>query len=219
MPLIPVKALNTPLAREFAEALLVQHDMRLSLEAMKLWGEKYAGADPEKDKEGSIICGSLFRDAVIQFVGCFDESAKFHLSAEAIYGHDPNGLSSFQWFKDTRDAYAAHKFGAQRQCVVGAVLEPSGKRSLTKHLSVYRGQTKEDAPILLGFMRTASKHLDQLVNALAEKVADAVRKMTPEEYARLEDGALYGLEQHEARLSRQALQRARSGQPHKGRNS
>lgn len=214
MPDTPIKALNSALAKEYAEALLVQHDMRLSLEAMKLWAEKYASVDGD---EARIIGGSLFRDAIIQFVGCFDKGAQFHLSAEDIYGLYDRGLESFQWFKDTRDAYAAHRFGAQRQCVIGVVIDSAtGGRSLTQHMAVYRGQTKQDGAQLVGFMRTAEKHLNSLIEAFAAKVIEATLAMSPDEIAKLEDGAFHGLGQNEARLSRHGLQRARSN---KGRSS
>jgi hypothetical protein len=144
-----LKALNTPLAKEYAENLLLQADMRRSLDAMECWERRFAGAS---DLEDRLIGASLFRDAIVQFVGCFDKSAQFPLSAEAIYGADPSGLASFQWFKDTRDAYAGHKFGAQRQCVVGVVVKNS-QRGFGHLVANYRGQNKEMVRSYVGLCR------------------------------------------------------------------
>lgn len=62
----PLKALDTPLAKEYAENLILQQDMRNSLETMALWQEKYAAAT---EPEARIIAKSLFRGAIVQFVG------------------------------------------------------------------------------------------------------------------------------------------------------
>jgi hypothetical protein len=101
-----LRALNTPLASQYAENLVLQRDMHDSLAAMELWERRFASA---QDPEDELIAGSLFRDAITQFVGCFDKTAQFPLSPDEVYGHDPHGLASFQWFKDMRDAYTGHK--------------------------------------------------------------------------------------------------------------
>jgi hypothetical protein len=116
-----LRKLNTPLAHEVAEHVLLQEDMKSSLDAMRLWSEKYAERLP--GTEEGIIGKSLFRDAIIQFVGCFDKSAKYPLSPDDVYG-PTNNLPLFEWFKNMRDAYAAHKFGAQRQCIAGVMQHP-----------------------------------------------------------------------------------------------
>jgi hypothetical protein len=132
-----LKALDTPLAKEYAENLLLQSDMRDSLAAMECWERRFASSTDPEDK---LIGASLFRDAIIQFVGCFDKTAQFPLSAQDIYGHDPDGLSSFQWFKNTRGI--GHLFAK------------------------YRGQNKADGAVLRGFMQTAANFLDARVQSL-----------------------------------------------------
>ena len=199
----PLKELDTELAKEYAENLILQQDMRGSLEAMKLWHEKYASATEPADQ---IIAKSLFRDAIVQFVGCFDKTSQYPLSAEAIYGHDPNGMTSFQWFKDVRDAYASHKFGAWRQCVVG-VLEHDGQRSVGHILAVFRGQQKEDGDQLRGFMQTAAAHLDANVDRLRKALQKSVEAMKPEEIASLSDASARTLKMLEARFTRADLKR------------
>ena len=199
----PLKALDTPLANEYAENLILQQDMRTSLEAMKLWHEKYASTT---ELESRVIGKSLFRDAIVQFIGCFDKTAQYPLSAEAIYGHDPNGMSSFQWLKDVRDAYAGHKFGAWRQCVVG-IIEHEGQRAVGHILATFRGQQKEDGDQLRGFMQTAAVYLDANVERLREAVMKSVKTMKPEEIASLKEATGRTLKMPEARFTRADLNR------------
>ena len=199
----PLKALETALAKEYAENLILQQDMRSSLETMKLWHEKYASTT---EPEARIVGKSLFRDAIVQFVGCFDKTAQFPLSAEAIYGNDPNGMSSFQWFKDVRDSYAGHKFGAWRQCVVG-VIGHDGQRGVGHILATFRGQQKEDGDQLRGFMQTAANYLDANVERLREAVMKSVESMNPEEIASLKEATARTLKMPEARFTRADLNR------------
>lgn len=199
----PLKALDTALTKEYAENLILQQDMHTSLETMKLWHEKYASAT---DPEARIIGKSLFRDAIVQFVGCFDKTAQYPLSAEAIYGHDPDGMSSFQWFKDVRDAYAGHKFGAWRQCVVG-VIERDGQRGVGHILAAFRGQQKEDGDQLRGFMQTAAAYLDANVERLRKAVMTSVESLKPNEIAALNEATARTLKMPEARFTRADLNR------------
>lgn len=204
-----LKALETPLAHELAETLLHQVDMHSSIATIKLWHEKFASSD---DDETRLIGGSLFRDAIIMFVGCFDKTSEFPLDANAIYGKDPDGLSSFQWFKNIRDAYAAHKFGAQRQCIVGVIVHPvTGDVGFGNLIARYAGQNKEDGPQLQGFMQTAEKYLDARVVELQEKLLASIKAMTPEQVAVLKDASVHTLEQSETRLTRSGVRRVRSG--------
>ncbi|QWG20611.1 hypothetical protein KMZ68_12650 [Bradyrhizobium sediminis] len=199
----PLKTLDTALAREYAENLILQQDMQTSLETMKLWHEKYASTT---ETEARIIGKSLFRDAIVQFVGCFDKTAQYPLSAEAIYGHDPNGVSSFRWFKDVRDAYAGHKFGAWRQCVVG-VIEHDGQRGVGHILATFLGPQKEDGDQLRGFMQTAANYLDANVDRLRQAVMKHVESMKPEEIASLKEASARTLRMPEARFTRADLNR------------
>jgi hypothetical protein len=199
----PLKALETALAKEYAENLILQQDMQNSLETMRLWHDKYVSAT---EPEARIIAKSLFRDAIIQFVGCFDKTAQFPLSAEAVYGKDANGMISFQWFKDVRDAYAGHKFGAWRQCIVG-IIEHEGQRGIGHLLATFRGQQKEDGDQLRGFMQTAANYLDSNVERLREALMKFVGSMNTEEVASLKEATARTLKMPEARFTRADLNR------------
>jgi hypothetical protein len=206
-----LKRLDTPLAKKLAETLVLQRDMQRSLDAIELWHAKYAEKEP--GTEDAIIGQSLFRDAIILFVGCFDKSAEFPLSANDIYGHHPKGLSSFEWFQNMRDGYAAHKFGAQRQCVVGVIQSPTGEIGIGQLFAAYRGQLKSDGPQLIGFMKTAARHLDQKVERLSQDLLEYAQKMKPEEIAALPRAEVHTLSQEESKLTRSGILKARAGKP------
>jgi hypothetical protein len=198
-----LRALDTPLARQYAENLLLQRDMRDSLAAMELWERRFASSEDPEDK---LVAGSLFRDAITQFVGCFDKSAEFPVSAKEIYGHHPDGLTSFQWFKDMRDAYSSHKFGAQRQCIVG-VAAKDGMAGIGYLMAKMRGQNKEDGPLPRGFMQSAANFLDARVQSLAAELKKQVAAMSLSEIGALKEANVRTLKMEEARFTRADLHR------------
>lgn len=148
----------------------------------------------------------MFRDAIVQFVGCFDKTAQFPLSAEEVYKDDADGLTLFTWFKDVRDAFASHKFGAFRQCVVG-VVDFNGQRGVGQIVAIFSGQPKEDGDTLIGFMTVAAAYLDARVNMLRTAFMEAVGSMKTEEIAKLPDAAARTLKMPEARYTRADLKR------------
>ena len=202
-----LRKLDTPLATELAENILLLGDIQSSLAAMKLCHEKYAERD--SSTEEGIIGKSLFRDAVVQFVGCFDKTAKFPLSVQEVYS-DPKWSGLFQWFQDMRDAYAAHKFGAQRQCIVGVLFDSKQGVGFGYLRATYKGQLKSDGPNLISFMEVAQVFLGTKIAQLEQRLIEVVRILTPDQINALEIAKAHTLAQDEVRLSRPALQRTRS---------
>jgi hypothetical protein len=209
--------LDTPLAREFAELLIRQMDIYSSINTMKLWYEKYASetqsSDSSKwDSEPTIIMVSLFRDALIQFIGCFGKDRRVSLNAEEVYGQDPNGLSSFQWHKDMRDAYAAHNFGAQRQCSVGVFIDPTtGAIRIASQLAFYQGPLKDVGPRMISFMTIAADFIDAKVNQVRDQLVAFAQTHTHDEINRMPLAqAPRTITQEEARTPRAKLKRTAS---------
>jgi hypothetical protein len=203
----PLRKLDTPLAQELADLLLHQHDLKSSMAALRLWQEKYAEQDSAT--EAGIIGKSLFRDSIVQFVGCFDKGAKFRLAADEIY-KSADDLALFQWFQDVRDSYAAHKFGAQRQCVVGVVWHPQHGVGAGNLMATYKGQLRSDGPMLITLMQTAETFLDRKVERLRGELLESAQKMTREEIEALPLAQTHTLAPNEARMSRRKLQSVRS---------
>ncbi len=210
----PLRQVDTPLAKELAEYILIQKDLQGAIAAMTLWHESYA--EQPVDTPQRLIGTSLFRDSIVQFVACFDPSSSHPLSAEEIYGHDPKGVSSFQWFKDIRDSYAAHRFGAFRQCTTGVIQNPiTGLVAGVGHIAAaYKGQNKADGPILTGFMQTALNFVDTKVQHLTFSFQAEASALTKEQIETLPIAQVRPIIQEESRVSRESFRRAlATGQP------
>jgi hypothetical protein len=194
---------------ELAEYMLLLLDLQSSMAAIKIWHEKYA--DDPKSQENQIVSTSLFRDAIVQFVGCFDKSAKFRLKPEEIYRDDDGALSYFQWLNDVRNAYAAHKFGALRQMVVGVFVDPQKGVVGTGHLGgIYAGPVKEAGPQMLAFMAIAKAHLEQKIQALSEELIKFAKTLSLEQLNALKTARVYGVDPHEVSKSRPAIRHLRA---------
>lgn len=209
---LPLKQLDTSTANELAETILLQKDMQSSLEAMKLLFKRYSNAQSGKK---IIIAQSLFRDAVVQFVGCFDETAKYALSVDDVYEKTDGGVEYFLWIKDIRDAFAAHKFGPLRQCVVGVLVDASGTKVLGpgELFHIYMGPQKDHGPALLKFMEIAADYLNEKVKNLKAQMLEETQNMPPEEIAALPIASLHGVGPSEIRKSRPKFQKSRSENP------
>jgi hypothetical protein len=66
-----LKEIKTPLARELAELVLLEADIKASRDAFRFWFSKYAGRKDELTAEEYLISLSLFRDSIVLLVGCF----------------------------------------------------------------------------------------------------------------------------------------------------
>ena len=84
------RALITPEARKYTEWVLLVADLQYSLRRAELWKARAeCGAGDEGNAE---ICASLFRDAVVSLVACFDDTLSVHLDARSVYGETPGAL-------------------------------------------------------------------------------------------------------------------------------
>ena len=183
MPEIRLRTLSTPAATRLAELYLHQHDIEGSIKALELWSRSFEGL-PEED--ANAIRASLFRDAIVQFVGCFDRTDKEHrLAFENLYQGVDKADAYFGWLKDLRDAYAAHRFGPLRQVAVGAAELPNGKHALGLLRNVFMGPHQEEGPRLRAFMQIASKALSEKITELNEQVLQEVTSMTSQEFESL----------------------------------
>ena len=205
-----LKELTTPLARELGEYTLLKNDIEESFRVMKLWFEKYAGRKKhELTKEEELIALSLFRNAVIMFVGCFDESAEVSLSASAIYGSKVGGMEFFKWLKDIRDSYAAHKFGPLRQCPVGVLMDETGNILGGGHqIQIYAGPVASSKELILSFISVAGRFIERKVAELATQLLQDAKKMSAVELAALKAARVYDVPPHQYRTSREAFLRS-----------
>jgi hypothetical protein len=209
---VAIKELATPKAKELAEFFLIEADIQSSIGAITLWYEKYA--NPSSD-EGRTISLSLFRDAIVQFIACFDKTANFRLSRDDIYQEQDGAHIYFQWLQDVRDAYAAHRFGANRQCIVGVIRDPaSGAAGIGKMMALYAGAEGAGGPQLIAFMSVAARFVAARIGTLLQEVQQDASAMTQAEIDALRIARVYGVDPSETRYSRNEIQRIKSpGRP------
>jgi hypothetical protein len=206
----PIRELNSPLARELAELELLLYDIESAFHQIMLWRGQFAPrlSMPREQKALSL---ALFRDAIVQFIGCFDKKAEFHLRKEDIYG-EPGGLEFFQWLQDLRDAFAAHKFGRYRQSVAGVVVVGSERRIHFVH-QIFTGHiSKTDSDQILLFVGRAMEHLAlRIRDEIIPRLLKSLESLSDEELNALPIAQNHPVSASEVRTSRTAFQRARTG--------
>ena len=181
-------------AEHLGELLLIRSEVEGSRAAMQLYFDKYAHAP-----EGSaafLIKMSLFRDAVIQFAGCFtkDRTDNVRMNPEEVFGHIKGWEKLANWFHDLRDFYAAHSFGPQRQHDVGALMEWNETRTryrvleLTENYIQYLGpNTRRDRDQTLHFMTVAVEFANKSVKEARLALRKHIMELGPEAVFRFPD--------------------------------
>jgi hypothetical protein len=211
MTALPMRELNTQAAKELAEYILLQSDLKTALSMMALYFDKYAGAKDIPEQEQDLVL-SIFRDAITNFIACFDpiKGAKgIHLDRDVIYGKTNGGLEFFAWMKDIRDSYAAHRFGPHRQCLVGVILGSDGKVIGTGHMKmIYSGPIADAKGEMLSFISIAGKYVDSKIRELGEMVVKEANLLTAEQLAALPVAQIRAPDPGDIRTSRAAFQRA-----------
>ena len=86
------RTLNTPEARRYCEWSLLVNDLKYALRRAKMWRDMVpSDAGDVGDIEISV---SLFRDAVVSLVACFDDTSPVYLVPGVLQVHVVNSTSS-----------------------------------------------------------------------------------------------------------------------------
>jgi len=201
---MPLKLIGSPTATELEEMHLILHDLQQASRAMKVWAKKYAPREGGMDDETQLISMSMARDAIVQFVGCFDNKAKIKLSAEEVFAHIEHGVSFFNSLKDIRDSYAAHRFGPMRQCVAGVVVSSDGKMVGPGHLmqQLFPMDDEHVGPFLI-MIEAAGKFAAKRCDELADKLKAEASAMTLDALAALPVARTTAPSAEQIRMSRE----------------
>src|SRR4051812_44117392 len=207
----PYRALNIPEAVELAEAALVRHDLRSSFLALKLWAEKFHPIQNTSPEEKTIGL-SLFRDAIVTFVACFDANHRFQIPINEVYRKVDGGLEFFKWLEDMRSAYEAHRFGKLRQAAIGVLLDHNTNdivhmRPLS---SIYYGPPPDEAQQILSFMSLAGQWLDSKIKDLQQKCNDGAQALTSEQLCALGPVRFHGVDPSDVRKQRPGPKKQKS---------
>lgn len=201
MPQPVLKEIKSPLATELAEYQVLIKDLVAAYAALDLWFNKYASLRGGT-AEDTLISQALFRDSIVMFVGCFDKTAPLSLPVSDIY-KTQNERDYFQWLLDMRDAYAAHKFGALRQCVVGVFVDDAGNVLGAGHNDrIWAGPRAAAKTEMLMFMGAAFRYTERKILDLSRQLTETAKALTPAELAALNVAKTHAVEPHEIRLSR-----------------
>lgn len=204
------RRLNHPETEALEEAYLIQHDIRGCIDAIQIWYCDYASI-PDPDRKQNAIGGALFRDAIVQFISCFDNSnKKYRLDESELYGDDPAKMAGFKWMLDVRNAYAAHRHGAFRQCCILAFRDIEKDLSgLGPLVNFYRWPEPSGYAGMLHLMSIALQHIDAKVQRLHDKLFAVVKALTKEEFEAMPVAKGYVLPGGDEAMTRRDLQRAR----------
>lgn len=175
------RSLNTTEATKYSEWVLLGSDLEHALRRATLWRSMAQAA--ARDTCDSEISASLFRDTVVSFIACFDDASPVYLDPVGVYGRTPGGEDYFQWLKNLRNTWVAHRGGPERQCVVAVVIDDStGDVHGFGHLyHSYVGPKAEAGDDLVRMIEIALAHAQRQQNECASVVKDYIEKMTERE--------------------------------------
>ena len=113
--------------------------------------------DADAPRDDLIVASSLFRNAIVSFVACFDKSVTPRLDVDSVYSEAEGGIEYFKWLKDLRDSWVAHRFGAHRQSYVGPMVDDNtGKYiGIGNMVQMYAAPKTDGADQLVSFMKAA----------------------------------------------------------------
>ena len=182
---VNARTTNTPTAREFSEWTLLAGDLEYALRRAILWNE-LANTEAKSDNNVEILV-SVFRDAAITFVSCFDNTLSASLDPKVVYTTTSGGVEYFEWLKDLRNTWVAHRSGPNRQCVAAIIVdEDTGEfRGLGQLSHLYMGPTPNAGDDLVGMMEIALSHACKEVKDRESQLREEIQKLENAERLRL----------------------------------
>ena len=197
----PVRRLDTPEAREYAEWCLLVLDFERCLRLAQLWKD----IDKDRDKDGDRdVATSLFRDAVVSFKACFDKNNTVSLDPSTLYQPHEGGVEYYQWLSTVRDTWVAHRHGASRQAYAAILVDQSsgdfigiGHAAMTYSRPVLQGA--EDFIRFISIALADARARRDRAMAVAESQA---KSLTPEQRLRLPVAKMKAAAGGELRLGR-----------------
>ncbi|MDP2008794.1 MAG: hypothetical protein Q8K11_01330 [Phenylobacterium sp.] len=209
------RELATPEALELAEWELISYDLDICLRNFSLLVERYDL--PIRSEEDRAIFEALYRDAVVQLMGCFtNKDAK--LSKDEVGAGLKGGKESIAYLQDLRDTFAAHNFGPQRQCYILALPEAKpGQIGFTPLRVVFSLPVPEVMPDYVKLVEVAKRIVKRKTDVLRDAVLRQVLVMGLEGINALPPYDLVMPENDELRMSRKGFRAVRAGLRPRGR--
>ena len=182
---VKTRTINTPTAKKLAEWILLAGDLEYALRRAVLWNE-LATTKAMSDNKCEISV-SLFRDTVITFVSCFDNTLSAFLEPKVVYTTSSGRREYLEWLKDLRNTWIAHRSGPNRQCVVSIVIDnTTGEfQGLGHQSALYQGPKPDVGKDLISMMEIALDHARREVKNLDAQLRDEIRNLKDTERLRL----------------------------------
>jgi hypothetical protein len=178
------------------------------LAALRLLIEKYSGAENTQTEARVVILNALYRDAIVQFVECF-RKGPFNLNFDEVYKGIENAAVYYKSLQDERDAYAAHRFGAYRQCVTGIIVDPNfNVLGVGQIQGIYSAPNADGLRQLGAFVNIASQFAEAKMERLRLKLTDETKDLRPEQVRALKPARIVAISSDQIMMTRkQVLQR------------
>jgi len=182
---LEMRRLETDSAVQLGELHLMRLNVRHSFYALKILRSKYNAEN--QDSEANCIGMSLFRDAIIQVMTCFSTKDANKLRPTDVYGDLENGMELYQWVYDQRVSFAAHMFGASRQCQIYAVLSPEMDKviGVGNFSMIPTGHDDETIDGLINFVSIAGRFIDEKISKIEAIVRTEAESAPIEEILKL----------------------------------
>ena len=181
------RALKTVNGTQHAEWVLLVHDLQRCLELVDLWRQLLSLE--ERTPRDTRLAESLFRDAVVSFVSCFDkDNGHVFLDAQSLYGSLDGALAAFQWFYNVRNQSIAHRYGPHRLAHTMVIIDEYTGKLLGDGVTactLYQPST-DGTDALDTLIQVAIKHARSQVADLRIKCKAEMEAMYPSERRRLE---------------------------------
>ena len=175
--LYDTREVTIPKARELTELKLIYDDIEHAICALNIIVSVYPQSSDES-RDTHTVRLSLFRDAIVQFAGCFGQS-RFKIDEKNVYKSQYGQLEYFYFIKALRDTFAAHAFGPSRQCSCFVGFDGEGNvKAIMTNLMVYTGPDNNNYAVMAGFMQIALSYVDYRISIVQKEVEVLVKAMS-----------------------------------------
>lgn len=116
---VKVVRIEGPQAKRFADLTLHKSDLEFADECL--------AAINKVPEQPWVLRQALWQPAVIHYMKCFGDSARFQLSSSKIYKGNPSALEAFAYFKTIRNKHFIHDENSYAQSISGAILNGRDK--------------------------------------------------------------------------------------------
>lgn len=114
-----LKVINTKNSEKAAEYKIIATNLTTAADILRVAKSLHKSTD-----DYETIKMSLIKDAILQFLSCFENKGPVNLCKTALYSSNPEQVL-FSDLKALRDTWIAHKDGPLRLCEIITIIDPT----------------------------------------------------------------------------------------------